>query len=316
MPPRRPAVYQPIRAIQVPPDAGLLANTQRIRVPLSLNDPSLSEQAKRALRQVDECLETIDGFMMGGIVRHNVTETIGIDVPAWDCDFMEEVLRYLAERPLQHRPGKLMAQDTLRNYGNEILAANSKVAHNIIPRSERLRIHALIENLIKEYSLEIFGYDRAQISHGTLNALVTALPMSGLGWDRCMSQLLFQSIACSTGVRPSSLTRSRAISILDRPSYNNLKLGGDGARLRDFHLWYERSSESETPQIFGWFLPRGGKTRQSRGLSYSLAPVPMLGLSPAALILVFAGHQGVFGTEGISHLFSGLKGDIIFPSEQ
>jgi len=316
MPPRRPYKQHTVSSISVTPDPNLLTNTQRVRVPISLGDPSLNDGAKRAIKHVDECLEMIDGYEMGGVVRRTAAEAIGIDIPAWDCDFLEEILRYIAERPLQFRPGQLMAQDTFRNYGNEILTMNTKVAHNVMTRGERLRVHMLIENLIKEYSLEIFGYDRAQISHGTLNALIAALPMSGMGWDRCMSQLLFQSIACSTGVRPSVLTRCRAISVLNRPGYNHLKRGGDGARLRDFHLWYQRASEADTPQIFGWFLPRGGKTKQSRGLSYSLSPVPMIGLSPAALILIFAGHHDVFGPDGISHLFTGLRGNIVFPSEQ
>jgi len=261
-------------------------------------------------------LEVLGGYMMGGALRMTVGETVARDAPAWDCDFVEEVLRYVIEKPMRWKPGTVMARDTLRGYTNELLAACRAVAYNPISKSERIRVYRRMEDLIKEYSLAIYGYDRAQIGYGTCNALLAAIPMSGLGWSRNMSQLLYQALAAYSGVRPDHLVRVRSISVLERPTYNSILLGGDGARLRDFHLWYERESMTASPMIFGWFLPRGGKTQQSRGVSFPLSPTAVLGFSPAALILIYAGCRDVFGSNGISQLFTGLKDDIVFPAEQ
>jgi len=291
-PPRRPQSFQRICELPSSPDPSLLAKLIAKRIPPPYDHLDLCEGCKRAIQHVDEALEVLEGYEIGGVMRYKLEEIMGEDVPAWVCDFLGEVLRYIGERPVKSNSGRL-AQDTLRVYGRELIAVNQKVAYNTIDYEERKRVYQILEDLVKEYSLAIYGYDRAQIGFGTLNALLTAVPMSGLGWSRNMSHLLFQALASYTGLRPDHLARARVVSVLKRPTYNSLTTGGDSARLRDFTLGYRRATLNDAPEIYGWFKPRGGKTAQSRGLSFSLSPVAILGQSPAALVLIYAGHQGV-----------------------
>jgi hypothetical protein len=60
----------------------------------------------------------------------------------------------------------------------------------------------------------------------------------------------------------------------------------------------------------------GGKTVNARGVSHPLSPVDVLGYSPAALLLIYIGHCGVFSKEEMDDILRRRVGRIKFPSEQ
>lgn len=317
MAPKRPASHLPVLERRVQPEAVLRERVLQERKPLSVDDPSLNGRDRRILRCISEYLESVGSYKHGDKLCDTVQSLIGENTPAWTEEFVEEVLRYIIEtsRPGPHNSSSHISLHTLDNYFVELLAVNLKISHNPISRSTRDRLKMKVDALGKEYELVIVGYDRAQISLGTMNALLAGIVTSGISWPKCWCLLLFQSISTYTGVRPDHLLRVRSVELIKSPGFDNMRLGGDGARLRDFHLWIEREEPASPPKVYGWFTPRGGKTRTSKGVSFPLAPVGLLGYSPAALVLMYGGYIGALGRDGLEGLLRQKPGKVCWESD-
>jgi hypothetical protein len=174
---------------------------------------------------------------------------------------------------------------------------------------------SIADHITKDYKLAVIGYNHPQIGYGTLYALLAGTASIGLGWKSTFCFILYMSLASFTRVRPAHLCHARAIKVLNAPSYGAKHSGGDGAVIGDFKLWYKRQSPRSNPKIYGWFSPRGGKTRHSTAISFPLAPAPILGLSTATLLLIYAGIFGALGEGGTRGTPQQQSGHIVFLPE-
>jgi hypothetical protein len=286
--------------------------TNAVRIPTPIDDPTLTMWDNVVLDVLGKYIAAPPTLPVPVTRTKGSTVADLVKGDMWDVPFCEAVMRYysLNAQPGRYNKSKRITSTFLHHFCQIFIELNAKVAHNPLSAQRQREVRRRAQPLCDALYMYPDEYSRPQIGFGAVNAFLAGTASIGIGWSRGISYILFQALSAYAGFPPSWLLRILPTSKLDQTDFDAKLNGGDGARLGDFVLSYKRRTLKDAPEIHGWFQPRG-----AYGPLLRFSPATTLGLSPAALLVIYAAHVGVFGWKGLERVFTGLEGNIEIPKK-
>jgi hypothetical protein len=147
-----------------------------------------------------------------------------------------------------------------------------------------------VKNVVASCKLRTNPIVRDQLNPGSIHALMIASFFVNAPLRYRLSLMLYILVASCTGLRSSSIVRSKNLSC-SAPTTQTQKR--TGAVWSDMHIWIRRSSTIQN-DVVAFYKPRWSKTSLGRTQSFPILSGPNLGSSPNLFLLLVGDFEGVF----------------------